>query len=301
MSSQTPVEVPSLGTTLGALYIGATIATILFGITNTQAAKYYKKYPDDWWIFRYSVGILWTLDALHVALTTHMLYHYLIESFGDHDQLLNVLWSFKLQLLIEVLVVVGVQGIYMIRIWKLGRYFHRILPWIVSLAFLVALGNGIFTVYTAYFVSDFKTLPGVQASITIVSAIPMFSDFVIALSMCYYLHKSRQASGFSTTSDVLLGVMHLGIISGLATSTCTLLIIITYLAWPNTLIFSGIDLILPKLYINSLLAMLNSRKSRTNDATSETKSVALTYHNSGTEVTHIVIPTERSVSLNHAK
>ncbi|KAK0502731.1 hypothetical protein EDD18DRAFT_1345549 [Armillaria luteobubalina] len=267
MSSQTPVEVPSLGTTLGALYIGATIATMqvgfvsayifanhhnsLFGITNTQAAKYYKKYPGDWWIFRYSVGILWTLDALHVALTTHLLYHYLIDSFGDYDELLKILWYtsvsnfspescllityHQLQLVTEMLTVVGVQGIYMVRIWKrscflrlttakpnsslsiVGRYFHRTLPWIVSLAYLVALGNGIFSVYTVYFVSDFKKLPGVQVSIIIISAIPMFSDFVIALSMCYYLHKSRQASDFSTTSDMLLGMIRLGVISGSAT------------------------------------------------------------------------------------
>ncbi|KAK0185795.1 hypothetical protein F5146DRAFT_1143315 [Armillaria mellea] len=233
MPSQTPVEVPSLGMTLGALYIGATIATMqvgfasvflfinryssLFGITNTQVATYYKKYPHDWWIFRYSIGTLWIFDALHVALSTHMIYHYLIDSFGDYEGLYKVIWSFKLQLLVEMLVVVGVQGIYIIRIWKLGRYFHRVLPWIVSLAVLVALGNGIFAVYTAYSVSDFKVLPNIEESILVIHSIPMFSDFVIALSMCYYLHKSRQASGFSKTSDMLLGMMRLGVISGLAT------------------------------------------------------------------------------------
>ncbi|PBK87437.1 hypothetical protein ARMGADRAFT_1016606 [Armillaria gallica] len=95
--------------------------------------------------------------------------------------------------------------------------------------------------------------------------------------------------------------MRLGVISGLATSICSLLILITYLAWPNTLIFFGIDLILPKLYINSLLAMLNSRIARTNDSSDESKAVALTYNNSGTEVAHISIPMESSVSLDHAK
>ncbi|KAK0502734.1 hypothetical protein EDD18DRAFT_604573 [Armillaria luteobubalina] len=301
MSSHSTVEVPSLGTTLGALYIGATIATILFGITNTQVVKYYKKYPDDWWIFRYSVGTLWIFDALHVALSTHMLYHYLIGSFGDYDRLYKVIWSFKLQLLVEMFVVVGVQGIYIIRIWKLGRYFHRILPWVVSLTFLVALGNGIFSVYTAYIVSNFKGLPGAQVSIIIISAIPMFSDFVIALSMCYYLHKSRQASGFSKTSGMVLGMMRLGVISGLATSTCSLLMVITYLAWPDTLVFSSIGLILPKLYMNSLLAMLNARKSRANGALPESKATDLPYHNSGNEVTHVSITMERTVSLDHAK
>ncbi|KAK0442994.1 hypothetical protein EV421DRAFT_1903954 [Armillaria borealis] len=226
--------------------------------------------------------------------------------------------SFNYRPLFVMVIVVGVQGIYIIRIWKLGRYFHRILPWIVSLTFLVALGNGIFSVYAAYIISDFKALPGVEGSICVIHTIPPFSDFIIALSMCYYLRKSRQAYGLSKASDKLLGIMRLGVISGLATSICSLLILITYLAWPNTLIFFGIDLILPKLYINSLLAMyvlpvldrywkaniprLNSRKARTNDSSDESKAVrALTYNNSGTEVAHISISMRSSVSLDHAK
>ncbi|KAK0228039.1 hypothetical protein IW262DRAFT_1348664 [Armillaria fumosa] len=225
-----------------------------------------------------------------------MLYHYLIGSFGDYDGLYKVIWSFNLQLLVEMFVVVGVQGIYIIRIWKLGRYLHRILPWIVSLTFLVALGNGIF--YTAYVVSNFKALPGVQVSMSIVITIPLFSDFVIAMSMCYYLHKSRP---LYRRSDMLLGMMRLGIISGLATSTCSLLMLITYLAWPNTLVFSSIGLILPKLYMNSLLTMLNARQSRTNGASPESKAIDLPYHNSGNEIAHVSITMERTVSLDDAK
>ncbi|KAK0432434.1 hypothetical protein EV421DRAFT_2000768 [Armillaria borealis] len=36
---------------------------------------------------------------------------------------------------------------------------------------------------------------------------------------------------------------------------------IRFLVWPNSFIFIGINFILPKLYINSALAMLNARKS----------------------------------------
>ncbi|KAK0225147.1 hypothetical protein EDD85DRAFT_222303 [Armillaria nabsnona] len=287
MPSQILVAVPSLGLTLGVVYICGTIAATLFGITYTQVAKYYKKYPDDWWIFRYCVGILWIFDAFHVVLSTHMIYHYLIDLFGDYDGLYRIVWSFKLQLPTAMVIVVGVQGIYTIRIWKLGRYFHRILPWIVVLTFVVAFGNGIFSVYAAYSISDFKALPGVEGSICVIHTIPPISDFIIALSMCYYLHKSRQAYCLSKASDKLLGIMRLGVISGLATSICSLLILITYLAWPNTLIFFGIDLILPK--------------PRTNYSSDESKAVALTYKNSDTEVAHISIPMESSVSLDHAK
>ncbi|PBK87436.1 hypothetical protein ARMGADRAFT_454978 [Armillaria gallica] len=150
MLSQTIVAVPSLGMTLGVVYICGTIAAILFGITYTQVAKYYKKYPDDWWIFRYSVGILWIFDAFHVVLSIHMIYHYLIDLFGDYDGLYHIVWSFKIQLPTAMVMVVGVQGIYTIRIWKLGRYFHRILPWIVVLTFIVAFGNGICSYHSSF-------------------------------------------------------------------------------------------------------------------------------------------------------
>ncbi len=62
-----------LGETLGALYVGATLAAVyvtflshktcfhpfgsFFGITNLQAVIYYKNYPNDWWIYRYSVRL----------------------------------------------------------------------------------------------------------------------------------------------------------------------------------------------------------------------------------------------------
>ncbi|KAK0474897.1 hypothetical protein IW261DRAFT_532528 [Armillaria novae-zelandiae] len=266
MSSQIPIPVPSLGMTFGVFHICATISAILFGITYTQIVKYYKKYPNDWRVFRYSVAILWILDAFHVVLSTHMIYHYLIDLFGDYGGLYHIVWSFRLQLPTAMAIVIGVQGIYTIRIWKLGRHFHRILSWIVVLTFIVAVGNGIFSVYAVYSVSDFKALSVVERSVWVIHSIPPFSDFIIALSMCYYLHKSRQACGPSNRApDKLLCIMRLGVISGLATSICSLLILITYLAWPNTLIFFGIDLILPKLYINSLLAILNSRKARKND------------------------------------
>ncbi|KAK0226798.1 hypothetical protein EDD85DRAFT_958559 [Armillaria nabsnona] len=205
MSSQIASTVPLLGMTLGTVYIGATVAAMqvnlififlstkisvnsFFGISNLQMVIYYKNYPDDSWIYRYSVAIIWILDALHVALSTHAVYHYLIDLFGNYLGLYHIVWSFK-------------------------------------------------------------------GSICVLFAMAATSDFIIVFSMCYYLHKSREASTFSSTSDMLYGLMRLVVISGLAMSTCSLLTLITYLVWQDSLIFLGVDLILPNLYVNSLLAM----------------------------------------------
>ncbi|KAK0184990.1 hypothetical protein F5146DRAFT_1144644 [Armillaria mellea] len=99
----------NIGATLGAVYIGATIAAVFYGITVLQTVIYYKQNSNDPCLFRYAVALLWMLDTLHVALTTHALYFYLIESFGRYLSLFTIIWSFPLQLVINMLIVFGVQ------------------------------------------------------------------------------------------------------------------------------------------------------------------------------------------------
>ncbi|SJL15341.1 uncharacterized protein ARMOST_18834 [Armillaria ostoyae] len=153
---------PSVGETLGVLYVGATIATVLFGITNLQAVIYYKRYLNDWWLYRYSVALLWVLDTLHAVLSTHAVYFHLIDMFGNlAGALVHTIWSFQAQLGINVVIVLYVPGLYAIWLWKhlclcgygtrqglanfisVGRHFHRIFPLFTFLAVAAALGNSI--------------------------------------------------------------------------------------------------------------------------------------------------------------
>ncbi|KAK0471191.1 hypothetical protein IW261DRAFT_904711 [Armillaria novae-zelandiae] len=99
-----PVGIPSLASTIIAVYLGSSVALVLYGITNLQTFLYYKRYTDDWWFYRYSVAVLWMFDTLHVLLSTHALYFYLIESFGNYLGLINIVWSFKLDVVINNLV-----------------------------------------------------------------------------------------------------------------------------------------------------------------------------------------------------
>ncbi|PBK81112.1 hypothetical protein ARMGADRAFT_1091656 [Armillaria gallica] len=96
MSSQPSISLPSIGETFGACYIGSLIAAILYGISNLQVVLYYKRYANDWWVYRYSIAILWALDALHVAFSTHALYYYMIKMFGNVNGLDRILWSMKM-------------------------------------------------------------------------------------------------------------------------------------------------------------------------------------------------------------
>lgn len=251
----------NIGATFGAVYIGATIAAVFYGITVLQTVIYYKKNPNDPWIFRYAVSLLWILDTLHVALSTHALYFYLIESFGRYLSFFTIIWSLPLQLVINMLIIFGVQLLYAVRIWKLGRHFHSILPWFIFVAIAIALGPGIYVIYNTYTLSSFLDISTIRVSIYVVFSTVAGADFVVAGSMCFYLHKGRSMTSFISTTKIIVGLMRLVVISGLATSACSFFILVAYITWPHTLIFIAADFILPKLYINSLLAMLNSRKS----------------------------------------
>ncbi|KAK0221338.1 hypothetical protein IW262DRAFT_1459539 [Armillaria fumosa] len=246
MSLQPPTSTSSLGGTFGALYLGATIAAILFGITNLQVLIYYKKYFNDW-----------VLDALHVALSTHALYFYLIDMFGNATGALETNeWSMNLQLSLNDVIIVYVQGLYAIRLWK--RSCRTAFPQVSALlcrekiyeisvvlllimgqflAVAASLGTATFMIYEIYFIGNLISV----STTTVISIYALFStiviaDFTIAFMMCYYLHKSRGEKHFSSSpSD--------------ATSSR---IRVSYKC-----MFSARSY---RVYVNSLLAMFNYRR-----------------------------------------
>ncbi|PBK84119.1 hypothetical protein ARMGADRAFT_611014 [Armillaria gallica] len=166
--------------------------------------------------------------------------------------LVHSVWSFKVQLGINVWIVIYAQGLYVIRLWKFGRHFHKFWPWLVFLIMATALGSmGILMIYAICITSDFSDVSNITTEIHIVFATVAAADFVIALMMCYYLHKSRVATNFSTTASLLLGLIRLVVASGLITSACSLFTLISYIVWPETSIFLGIDFILPKRWCSS--------------------------------------------------
>ncbi|PBK91873.1 hypothetical protein ARMGADRAFT_1013662 [Armillaria gallica] len=253
MSSPTPILIPfnfadfKIGPTLGAIYIGATTAAVFYGITVLQTAVYYKVNPNDPRIFRYMVALLWVLDTLHVALSTHALYFYLVESFGNYLDLLKITWSFPLQLVFNMLVAVCVQALYAIRIWKLGRHFHVVLPYFIFLAVAAMFGTGLYSIYDSYTLSSFVGISTIRTSIYAVFSTMVGVDFTISGAMCYYLHKGKSMTNLSSTTRTIVRLMRVVVISGLLTSTCSLLTLVTYIVWPDTLIFMAFGIfILPK-------------------------------------------------------
>ncbi|KAK0204466.1 hypothetical protein DFS33DRAFT_1320347 [Desarmillaria ectypa] len=255
----------SMSTTFGAVLIGATLASALFGVTTMLFFVYYRRYSQDWWFYRFFLAVLWVLDALHFAFALHILYFYLVDSFGDVPALLNTVWSFKLDFSTHLAIVIGVNIVCVVRLWILGRFFHRIVPWIVSFAVAGAVSVMILLIYEIYTISSFHQFSDISGIMDGALATGIAADSAICFAMSYYLFKTRAITISSRTSGPLLVL-----ISGLAKIAASILILVTFLTLPDTLIFVAIAFPIPRLYIISLLTMLNARTARPSNRFSHT-------------------------------
>ncbi|KIY71339.1 hypothetical protein CYLTODRAFT_487257 [Cylindrobasidium torrendii FP15055 ss-10] len=267
-----------LDATLGAALLGLVFSAFLSGIALLQAYIYYRDYSKDWWLYRCSVLVLWLLDAFHLSLTIHAVYHYVVKQYGQFQKLDTVVWSFKAQISVNVVIIIGVQLLYAIRIWKLGQHFYKLLPYIVLACVAVGAAVGIVLAYKSAVIVNFSDLENmkvfreiflrnasviyttfqwaVDASFALATAI----DIMIALSMCYYLQLTKTASGFSGTNNKVVILMRLVLVSGLATSACSMACLLTFITMPDTLVFVSLEVLLTKFYVISFLAMLIARK-----------------------------------------
>lgn len=94
--------------TLGAAFLGHSAEAALFGLTSLQCGLYYWRTREDGWrlkslvratvisvartLIRPQIGVLWLLDTVHLALTTHAMWFYLIKNYNNPDSLAMPVW-----------------------------------------------------------------------------------------------------------------------------------------------------------------------------------------------------------------
>ncbi|EFI26856.1 hypothetical protein CC1G_15258 [Coprinopsis cinerea okayama7 len=95
-----------------------------------------------------------------------------------------------------------------------------------------------------------------------------FIDMGIAAAMCLMLHKS--SPGTKRSSQIIVTLIQYIVGTGLLTSLGALLIMVLYIAWPNSLLYLGIEYSMTRLYAISVLALYNSQ-ARLRDKLNQTR------------------------------
>lgn len=260
MSNATsPAPLPNLSLTYGSLFTGVVIAACFQGILTLQTYVYYETFPEDSIYLKLLVGVVWCVDLIHLVFVGQATYHYLVSNWGNVAILGFSTWTFDSHLVMLGLATILCQSFFIRRIWIFSNRN------IALLIFLITICSAVFIVALYCTVKDIQVLeveefvvlkPEVTALFTIGAA----SDVIIALLLCYYLRKQNNSSTFARTHSIIAVLIRYTVTTGLATSALAVACLISYFATPGSFIFIAMHFSLGRMYTNSLLATLNSRR-----------------------------------------
>nr|GAT48968.1 predicted protein [Mycena chlorophos] len=186
-------------------------------------------------------------------------YRIFITGFGDLAKLNEVPWEASVGLESLYLSTCGVQLFFAWTIYQIKKQ-DRVLPMVVVILALAAFGASVGTAQIGLMsklelYSDLSPI----SPVTITQAVLTFAcDLVITASLLLRLQEGKQQA---ETSESQLRFLVVTAINRGALIVCmALLNIILFLAKPGTFDFLSMVIISGNLYMNSMLAMLNSRE-----------------------------------------
>ncbi|KAI9440972.1 hypothetical protein H4582DRAFT_2097673 [Lactarius indigo] len=152
-----PAEIP-MHNTLGALFIGAILSSILYGVTWLQVYSYYSSHCSrDRWPLKCFVAFLMLVDSANLVFVVYTTYHIGVTNFGDPSSAFKPsAWCLPATTLSAIVLDVLVQHFYAYRIYHrmflfflhlCGAYFGQVgggslfLPAAISVVSLISLGE----------------------------------------------------------------------------------------------------------------------------------------------------------------
>ncbi|KAF5328391.1 hypothetical protein D9619_013344 [Psilocybe cf. subviscida] len=247
-----------LNTTLGVFCIEVVWSSICFGITVVQVYLYYRNFGSDPRYQKMSVATLIILSIALLVLDVYGLYNYAVTNFGNIPWLETVTWNMKLQIAFDTILVICIQVLYALRIWLFSQYFFRL--WGIIVCILVTIGAvvAVFLVVATYHLQSWNDVVHMKQILFISFSFSTFLDVLMAVSIFYVLWTLNRGS-FSRGNSRAMQISRYVLICGFFTSACSLTAIFLLWTMPNNLVFLAYSFLLPKVYVNSYLALLNVR------------------------------------------
>ncbi|KAJ3851520.1 hypothetical protein EV368DRAFT_74547 [Lentinula lateritia] len=234
---------PDTVTSYASLLLGGLIAFSLTGTVSVQCVVYYRLYPQESERLRELVSTIQNsrlLDLVHSAFIGASLYQYFIAWFGEESQIDVIPWSVAFTVVITIY-----------RSSQKNVYLTAPVVFLALLRLREMIVDKHYSVFT-------RPYPGwiFTTGLTLSSMV----DVLIAACLCYLLHKLKTQMGSTSTMLVVDTLTLYTLENGFLTGVATTASLICWLTMPHNLSFLGLHFVIEKLYANSILASLNTRK-----------------------------------------
>ncbi|KAF8465195.1 hypothetical protein DFH94DRAFT_698856 [Russula ochroleuca] len=265
--------IPTISNTIGAVIIGWGLSCLFFGMLCIQVWAYYQRYTNDSTSYKVLVLSLWILEALHQAFVGHIAWYYIVDNRGSLLVLLNPpVWTLSVQTLLGALVGLIVKTCFGLRVWKFSKGNYLVTGLILGMAlaqFATAVDrrppsllNNTASMTNVQRPASFHLRVGQADEITTLAStalsLGVATDIFTAASLSYFLHRMR--TGYKKSDTLINRLIVYSVNTGTLTSVFSVAVLVAYNLMPDNLVFIALYFILSKLYANSCLATLNTRR-----------------------------------------
>ncbi|KAH9053231.1 hypothetical protein EDB87DRAFT_276449 [Lactarius vividus] len=266
-----PASIP-VDNTLGALFVGAVLSSIIYGVTWLQVYSYYNSHcSKDRWPLKLFVAFLMLVDTVNLVFNTHMTYHIGVTNFGDYQSNTFKPWSQPATTLSAVILDLFVQHYYAYRIYRLGEcssYLPTAISLISKITFNIGICMFIFhylwvakaLLSSAYATQVLKHIhePGNRLEGLFIATLScdVLCDVLITFGMIYsLLSKRTQVRRTNVLNLVAVYSLNCGALHLVFSISCLALLAKDR----DTLVYVPCSFIMTRLYPCAVMSILNSR------------------------------------------
>ncbi|TBU39142.1 hypothetical protein BD309DRAFT_872912 [Dichomitus squalens] len=256
MSDRAAFPLPALDNTYGALLLGTFIGLMLYGLTVHQTYRYFRLYPTDIPVLVYLVLAILTIETVHTAMIMAACYYHLVSNYFNPITLLEGHWYIITPT--SGLCILVCQAFYARRVWYVGHQYRYIVgvAGVLMLALLVACRSA---ATVEGFILPLSNFHRDSWMVSVLFSLAVAIDILLTSSLIFVLVRSR--TGFKRTDFTIDIIVVYAINTGVWLHIVGLLGAIFAIILPGNFIYIGISIVATKLYANSVLAVLNSRRA----------------------------------------
>ncbi|KAJ7775441.1 hypothetical protein B0H16DRAFT_1507411 [Mycena metata] len=251
------MSLPALDTITGALLIGTWANSFLYMAELLQARYYFRHFKHDNWKLKTVVSVAFLVDTVSTVGDYACVYLYTIKHAGDPVYLADQNWGIPVYLFTTAIIAILVQSFLVVRYWWFTR---NILVTLLNFFLIIVAFGGSMTVgvIIAMFPA-FRERDKVKIPATIWLVTEAVADLSIAAAMLWELRKARPT--LNESRSVLDRLVALTIRTGTASATLAVAALIAFLLRDDNNVSVGIAYTLGRVYVLSMLANLNVRRS----------------------------------------
>ncbi|KAJ3994338.1 hypothetical protein F5050DRAFT_528569 [Lentinula boryana] len=244
--------------TLGPSFAGSLVAVGLSAILGFQVFLYFHIFPSDALSYKFLVGWIWIIDAVHTTVFCASMWRHLIVGFGNVETVVEFFPTDMVTVAITAVTALSVNGFYGWRLYKMSKHNW----WLVgpiALFSVVQIGLAFTDAAALMKTTRFPEIPDKFKNIFVANIIvSATTDIIIAAARYYYIRKIK-LQGFSPTQEILDGIMVFTINDGVVTCVIAIASVACLVALPESSLFISLYVTNSKFYSNSVLATLNLR------------------------------------------